>query len=143
MIRRENFRALRGGSCLIVAGCALTVFVQFDIPVDVVPPAHRSILDSERQSDNRHPLWFCRSPDKPHACFTRRPATFLVIAGKTCCDDVLPRCFSALHLRDHVVKGEVLRWMLDAAVLAGVFVALVDIRPRETDFLAGTPNLNK
>src|SRR5690606_39661668 len=60
-----------------------------------------------------------------------RASALLPVARDTRGDDVLPGLASALRDRNHVVEREVLRMVARPAILAGIPVARVDVRPRE------------
>jgi len=109
------------------------VLIQFNIPVEIVPPTQGRILDADRERNHWHPSGFHRRPNEPHSCFLRRSSALLIVAGKTGSNNVLPVGLSALHLRYYMIERKVLCRVFDPAVLAGIFVALVDIGPRETD----------
>src|SRR5436190_22214352 len=72
---------------------------------------------------------------QPHTCLSRRAATLPPVARNTAGDDVLPVLAPALRHRHHMVEGQLRRGERVVAVLAGVIVARVDVRPGEGDVI--------
>jgi len=119
------------------------ILIQLNVPIEVITPAHRSILDPDGKRYNRHPLRFYRWPDQSHARFPRRPAALPVVARETGSHNVLPRGSAALHLRNHVIKSQLLCGIFDTAVLTDIPVALIDIGAGKSDLPAGTFHFDK
>jgi len=140
-----NWERVRGPGQYIpfTALVVSTAFVEFNVPIQIIAPAHGSIPDTKPERDNRHPFRFGGVPDQPHPGFPRGPATFLVVAGQTSRHDVLPRGPATLDLRNNMVKSELFSRITVAAVLAGVLVALIDIGTRKPDLPTRTPDLYK
>jgi hypothetical protein len=120
---------------------ALTAFVEFNVPIQIIAPAHGSIPDAKPERDNRHPFRFGRMPDQTHSGLAGCSTAFLVVTRKTGRYDILPRGTTALDLRDNMVEGEFLGRIPVATVLAGVLVTLINIGTREADLPARAPDL--
>jgi hypothetical protein len=116
---------------------------KFNVPVEIIAPAEWRILDPEGQCNNRHPTWFYRGPDQPHARSLGRSAALSVITGKACRYNILPGCLTALDLWYHMIKSEIFSRILDSAILASILVSLVNVRPRESDFSAGAAHFDE
>ena len=140
--RKDRERARTPGTAMTVTAFVVSIaFIEFDVPIQVIAPAHGSIPDTQPERDNRHPFRFGRMPDQPHPGLPGGPASFFVIAGKTGRHDVLPRGPATLDLRNDMVEGELFGRITAAAVLAGVLVSLIDIGTREPDLTACAPDL--
>ena len=113
---------------------ALTILIQFNVPIEVITPAQGRVLDSDCERYHGHPSRFHRRSNESHSSFLRGSPAFLIVARKTGRNDILPGSLTALHLWNDMVEREVFCRIFYSAVLAGVFVALINISPRETDF---------
>ena len=118
-----------------------TAFVELNVPIQIIAPAHGSIPDTKTERDNRHPFRFGGMSDQPHPGLLGGPAAFLVVARKTGCYDVLPRGPATLDLGNNMIKGELFGRIPFSAVLARVLVTLIDIGTREPDLPARAPDL--
>jgi hypothetical protein len=119
----------------------LAAFVEFNVPIQIIAPAHGRIPDTKTERDNRHPFRFGRVPDQTHPGLPGCSAAFLVVTGKTSRYDILPRGTTALDLRDNMVERELLGRIPVATVLAGVLITLINIGTREPDLPARAPDL--
>ncbi len=77
------------------------------------------------------------------ACFLWRVIGLFGIALDAGANNVLPRCRPAAVARDDMVQVQVLAFEDDAAILAGVFVPLKDVVPRELDLFLGQTIVNQ
>ncbi|MBB3883296.1 hypothetical protein GGR01_002152 [Acetobacter oeni] len=57
---------------------------------------------------------------------------FEKVAGAAGGDDIIPACFSAFAARDDVIEGQLMRWQVVIAVLAGKIIAQEDVEPGES-----------
>jgi len=136
-IRNGNehvLRELRMRLESLFAARVSVILAQLNVPVEVVPPAEGCVFYADRHGDDGHPAGLCRLPDQPHLGFPRRPAPLLVVTAKACRHDIFPRSLTALHLGKNMVESQVLGGMLDATVLTGIFVPLIDVGAGEADF---------
>src|SRR2546421_445822 len=74
-------------------------------------------------------------PREPHPSLVRRASAFPAVARHAAGDDVLPVLAAAVRDRDDMVERQLGCREILVAVLAGVVVARVDIRPRERDVI--------
>src|SRR5215469_6342518 len=74
-----------------------------------------------------------RLTNELHAGFVRSAATLLVIASKTCRDDVVPSLLSTGRNGDHMIERQIFRRKFLAAILARIVVACVNVRARKLD----------
>ena len=109
----------------------LSVVVQFEVPVQVVAPALGRAAQADRDADRRRRHRPPRRADQPHARLVGRASALAPVARHAAGDDVLPVLAAALRHRHHVIEREL--WCREdvGAVLAGEFVARVDVGARE------------
>src|SRR5262245_48689582 len=79
---------------------------QLGVPVEIVPPALRSIPESDGDSNRRNRFRSSRYSAKMHPRFRRRSSTFAAIACDAAGDDILPILSTALRNRQHVIEGQ-------------------------------------
>src|SRR5690606_27190611 len=113
------------------------IFSQLDVPVgeiDKMLPAV-VLLQAEIDLHERAPLRPLGLANEMHTGFLRCAVCLDRIALDARADNVLPAGRAAAIARDDVVEIEILPVEHMAAILAGVFVALEDVMPRELHFL--------
>jgi hypothetical protein len=104
------------------------LLLEFDVPVQEVAPCLVQKVRRE-MSLCRHKLM--------HRWLERLPAGFLQprvlahIAGAARRRDILPRCHASCGARQDMIEGEIVRAVLDGAVLAHEAVAQEDVEPCE------------
>src|SRR5579884_2288169 len=98
--------------------------------IDEMPPAI-VVPAAEGEVDEWTPFRAHRFADEVHTGFVREPVAFARIARDARADDVFPRGRAAFVAWHDVVEVEFFAVENFAAVLAGVFVALKNIVPRE------------
>jgi hypothetical protein len=105
------------------------LFLEFDVPVQEVAPC---LVQKIRREV---PL---RGHQLMHRWLERFPAGFLQprvlahIAGAARRRDILPRCHASCGARQDMVEGEIVRAVLDGAILAYEVVAQEDVEPCES-----------
>src|SRR5262252_3178224 len=127
------------GSIAVMTGTGLVV-VEFDVPVDVIAPAFGRVPEAEGNADGRRLVRTPRMANEPHAGLLRRSAALAAVAAHTTGDDVFPVLAPGLRHGDDVIEGQLGRWERVTAVLAGVLVARVDVRPRKRHVLRRSPH---
>ena len=111
---------------------------EFHVPVrqvDEVPPAFLW-LGIEGDVQEGLPAGALRLAAQAHPRFVRQAVGFLRVAADAGADDVFPIRFAPAVARDDVVQVQILAVEYFVAVLAGVFVPLVDVVPGEFHLLA-------
>src|SRR4051794_4169985 len=104
------------------------IFVELDVPVDVIAPTVGRVANAERDADGRRlvgPAWVT---DQMHARLLGRASALPAVAGDAAGDDVFPILAAALRDGHDVIEREIRRGKRVAAVLAGVVIARVDVR---------------
>src|SRR5262245_29652531 len=86
-----------------------SAFVEVHIPVEVVAPAVRGILEADGDPDCRRSFRTFGYPDQVHAGFGRRAPAFLPIAADTAGNDILPIFAAALGDRHDMIEGQIRR----------------------------------
>src|SRR5262245_7849557 len=83
--------------------CVLALGIQFYVPVQVISPALRSVLENQSQAETRYPARLNRFLNELHAGFSRSETALSSIAIDAGCDDVFPTLRAAARHRNHVV----------------------------------------
>ena len=111
---------------------SLGIVLEFDIPVQVVAPGLGRVAESYGEVQHRgHPFGFPGVADEPHSGFLRRAPPLPVVALETARDDIVPGFAAPSDDRNHVIKRQILTGTFFPAVLAGMMIAGVNIRPVE------------
>jgi len=97
------------------------------VPVEIVAPILRDLLESYGDSDCGNPAWPVRLPNESHGGFVGGASPLLPVAFHTTGYDVLPLCPAAAGFGDDMVISEILAGVLAPAVLALVPVSRIDI----------------
>src|SRR4030095_6136991 len=108
-----------------------SAFVEFHVPVEIVPPALGRRVHTNCDADGGSRVGSPRRPQQSHAGLTRRSAALLPVAADAASDDVLPVLASAVSDWHHVVERQLRGRGRLVTVLARVVVARVDVRSRE------------
>src|SRR2546427_13299515 len=119
---------------LLSTNCQLvvpTVGVKFEVPIQIVPPALRSVPNSDRDREDRIPPRLQRLPDQSHGGVFRHATAFPVVTPPARGHDVLPGLPSAFRDRDDMIEREVLGPELLVTILAGITVAGEDVDAQE------------
>ncbi len=98
-------------------GERIKLSVELHIPVEVVAPAVRSVLEADGDPDRRRLVRTFGHTYQVHAGLRRRAPAFPAIAADTAGDDVLPVLAAALGDRHHMIEGQLRRRKHLAAVL--------------------------
>src|SRR3990172_6293074 len=101
--------------------------VQLDIPIEIIAPAFRRVLEDEREIETGHPFWLGSLPNKSHAALLGCLPSLSTVAINTSRDNVLPALGSAAGHGNDMVEGKFFTAKLSVAVLAGVTVSRVNI----------------
>jgi hypothetical protein len=126
----------RRGTLLATKHSALwlsRVRIQFQVPVEVIPPAFRRIADADGDGNDGTPARLHRPFFQLHAGFLRRAAAFLVVASPTGRHDVLPRLLPSLGDGHDVIERQFFRPEPMGAVLAGIAVARKNVDTGKLD----------
>lgn len=83
-------------------------FEDFDIPVEVIPPAFGDLLISDGDPDGRHPRGPAGFSDEPHRSFCRCSAALLPVAFHATGDDVFPLGLASAGLGNHMIVSQLL-----------------------------------
>src|SRR6266487_4581711 len=111
------------------AGIITLRIVELSVPIQIIAPAFGRVPQPYGDADGRGRLGTSGHPQEPHAGFSRRTPPFPAITRNAAGDDVLPVFPAALGDRQHVVERQLVRGEPVPAVLTGMIVARVNIRP--------------
>ena len=121
------------------------IFTQLDVPVGEVNEMFPTVMPRQAEVDLHEgtplrPLGFA---DEVQSGLLRRAVGLARVALDAGADNVFPRGRPAAVARDDMVQVQILAVKNFTAVLAGVFVALKNIVPREFDLLLGQPVIHE
>jgi len=110
---------------------------QLDVPIGEVNEVLPAIVAVQAEVDlhKRPPLWPLGLANEMQIGFLGGVVGLLRVALDAGANDVFPRRRAAAVARNDVVQIQVLALEYNAAVLAGILVALKDVVAREFDFL--------
>jgi len=117
-------------------------FVELHVPIEVVAPAVRSILEAYRNPNGGRPFRPLRHADQMHAGFGRRTPAFPAIAADATCDNIFPILSAALGDRHDMIEGQLRGGEHLAAVLTRMVVPGVDVGARKWDVIDVALNLD-
>ena len=111
----------------------VSLYVEFNIPVEVVTPAVGRRLDPERYMDRWQPPGFSGDADQLDAGLGGRSTSLSVVAAEASRYDVVPTLLATRRNRYDVIESQIFSGKRLPAILAGMPIPCVDIGSRELD----------
>jgi len=96
----------------------LVLFDKLDVPVKIIPPRLRHLLEADGDSYGRYPVRLDRSANEAHGCLMGHAPSFFPVAVHAACYNILPFGPPSPGLGKDMVIGEFLGWESIAAILA-------------------------